>query len=160
MTVVEKTFAVTPVGVGRKDYSKASERSVKSAIVSYQRRYYWSVCGLLPAGPLGLMLSFLDSDGVLQPHSTDVPVSIFDILVSTSRNSLLYVDFRSYDLAFGDMEAIAENEGYGGRSPITFKNGWAVRPNRIYMIVVWDLGGVWAYFDMIAYGVQGRKETV
>lgn len=159
MTPEIKRFPVKAKGVGREDYSMATEFSVQSAILSYQQRYFWSLSGLVPAGPLGLQLSFLDSEDILRPYGTDVPTLIYDIIVSTSRHSLLYIDIRSYNLALGDMRPIAENEGYG-RAHIIFKNGLKVEENRIYVILVWDLGGAIMYMNAIAYGVRGQKETI
>jgi len=155
---LKKSFEVTPIGVGRKDYSLAVEVAVNPIISSWQRRYQWNLEATIPAYPtaLGALFVFRNPDGTPTTIAPQTPVYIYDVFCSISRHALAYVDVRSYKPDFSDMQGIAEDEGYD-RVHIKFEKGLRVIPGRIYLAVIMDCSGKVGHGCLSAYGVESTE---
>ncbi len=83
MVVIEQTFAVTPLGIGRRDYSQNVEVSVEPVIRSWETAYTYSVQAMLNPG-----VTVLD----LQTRPVDRVWMLYDFFVSVPANVLLQLD--------------------------------------------------------------------
>ncbi len=112
MVVIEKTFSVTPLGVGLPDYSINVEYGTSDLIRSDQGRVMYS------AAYTGVpTLPFFNIYGValagLVPASA-LPFHFYEIQFATLINALVYGGFARYDESGVVLEQImAQKFGYG-----------------------------------------------
>ncbi len=140
-----RSFTVSPLGVGRPDYSQSIELSVEPEIRSHQYRYNWTVEATLDAYDFPdthfVLLEFQDKDGnVIEYVPSDVKYLIYDLYTSGNYNALIIAALEkySYPLVLTDpnaayLETIAMIFGYGS-AKIVLSEGHLCEPGRAYMV--------------------------
>jgi hypothetical protein len=100
--VTEKSWAITPVGVGRVDYSQNVEFSVEPIIRSYQDVYNYDDTWVL--APLETQVQTINIPG-------DTVVLLYDFLFCCVKNILLTVKVESIDMAMV-VGTVFDKSGY------------------------------------------------
>lgn len=103
VTVVEKTYAVTPTGVGRKDYSINVERSTESVIRSWQATYFHpEILMAMAAGEARTVNITIPSDYV---------ILLYDVRLVTEINVLIELEIQEQDV-LGVWSPLYRQMGY------------------------------------------------
>ncbi len=127
--VSRKTYSVTPIGVGRPDYSQNVELSVEPQIRSWQQEYQHYEEINVPAG---------ESETSEIEITERTVVLVYDFYLSAPRNVLLHMNLEFYTAA-GIWASLIESSGYQS-VPIHYKKGF--RLFRKYRVTITNYGEV------------------
>lgn len=142
----ERSFSVTPIGVGRKDYSQSIEMAVEPEIRSHLYRYNWAVESAPVGDPDALVtypwpdlhrvqLYFMDRAGNLIGYvPSDVKYLIYNIFTSGNYNALTIAALYKY--TYPDdvyVETVTEVFGYGD-AKVPIARGHECEPGVAYWV--------------------------
>lgn len=136
-----RTFTVTPIGVGRPDYSQNVELAVEREIRSHLYRYNWTIestlATLVYPQAHTILLQFLDGAGNLLNYvPSDIKYLIYDIYVSGDYNALTLAGLYIFSYpAYALLETVAEVFGYG-KASIELARGHPCVPGRAYTVAL------------------------
>lgn len=135
------TRTLTPVGVGRKDYSLNAEFATEALIRSHLERVTWSSewTYWTPPYPLlyGGILQFMDAEDNILPYvPSDLKHIIYDIVTVGEYHSLIAAMLQKFswpDLNF--METVGGVYGYG-RAELHLTKGHVCESGRVYIVAM------------------------
>jgi len=142
--MIIQTFDVTAKGIGRKDYSRAIERSIQPFLTPTLRQTTftatatWTVAVTIFPVAYASAVSMPQEDGSWDWLASSIPVHFFEVYVSIMTNHLVTVSLVRYNSVADYLAGIIaewspEIFGYGNAN-LTFHKGIPTQEGSLYAI--------------------------